>query len=186
MSTGHVSPPHVTDINAHLTPGAYVEGIGEVKTFELIGLKFSGGTQKRVGAIGNGLDIETQTPILNPMRLLFDSPANVQAAVDAAYYDAIDKNNADGIISTRVRADQTGFTLLHIIGWGTATAKINGREVKITEGQLYRSSQNEPQSEKDSSTSSRILKKIKSSKSTPKKSASSKKKSAPKKRYVEP
>jgi hypothetical protein len=76
--------------------------------------------------------------------------------------------------------------VLQIIGWGTATAKINGREVKITEGQLYRSSQNEPQIEKDSSTSSRILEKFKSSKSTPKKSASSKKKSAQKTRYVEP
>ena len=147
MSIGHVSPPHVTDINAHLTPGAYVEGFGEVETFELLGLKFSGGTQKRVGAIGNGLDIETQTPILNPMRLLFDSPANVQAAVDAAYYDAIDKNNSDGIISTRVQAELTGFTLFHIIGWGTATAKINGREVKITEGQLFRSSQNNSSSQ---------------------------------------
>jgi len=37
---------------------------------------------------------------------------------------------------------------------GESINKINGREVKITEGQLYRSSQNEPQIEKDSSTSS--------------------------------
>jgi len=141
MIIGQVSPPHVTDINAHLTPGAYVEGIGEIKTFELLGLKFSGGTQKKVGNIGSGLDIEIDTPILNPMRWFFDSPANPHAAVDAAYYDAIEKNNSDGIISTRVQAELTGFTLFHIIGWGTATAKINGREVKITEGQLFRSSQ---------------------------------------------
>ena len=147
MSLGQVSPPHVTDINAHLTPGAYVEGIGEIKTFELLGLKFSGGTQKKVGAIGSGLDIEIDTPILNPMRWLFDSPANPQAAVDAAYYDAIEKNNSDGIISTRVQAELTGFTLFHIIGWGTATAKINGREVKISEGQLFRSSQNNSSSQ---------------------------------------
>ncbi len=149
MSIGQVSPPHVTDINAHLTPGAYVEGIGEIKTFELLGLKFSGGTQKKVGAIGSGLDIEIDTPILNPMRWFFESPANAQAAVDAAYYDAIDKNNSDGIISTRVQADQTGFTLFHIIGWGTATAKINGREVKISEGQLFRSSQNHSSRDKN-------------------------------------
>jgi len=141
MIIAQVSPPHVTDINAHLTPGAYVEGIGEIKTFELLGLKFSGGTQKKVGNIGSGLDIEIDTPILNPMRWFFDSPANPHAAVDAAYYDAIEKNNSDGIISTRVQAELTGFTLFHIIGWGTATAKINGREVKITEGQLFRSSQ---------------------------------------------
>ena len=147
MSIGQVSPPHVTDINAHLTPGAYVEGIGEIKTFELLGLKFSGGTQKKVGAIGSGLDIEIDTPILNPMRWFFDSPANPQAAVDAAYYDAIEKNNSDGIISTRVQSELTGFTLFHIIGWGTATARINGREVKITEGQLFRSSQNNSSSQ---------------------------------------
>ena len=150
MSTGRVTPPHVTDINAYMNPGRTIQGSGEVKTFELLGVKFSEGTEKRVGAVGNGLDLETKTPILNPMRWLFDSPANIEAAVDAAYYDAIDRSNADGIISTRVKAEKTGFTFLHIIGWGTANAEIIGREVKIVEGQLHRSSRDKGEPDMDS------------------------------------
>jgi hypothetical protein len=140
MSTGRVASPIVEDVDAHLKVGQAIEGSGKINTLEILGIHFTGGINKKVGSIGNGLYVDTKTPILNPMRLLFGSPANVNAAIDSAYYDAVDKSNADGLISTRVKSQKTGFTLLHIIGWGTATADVKGHEVSIKEGQLPRSS----------------------------------------------
>ncbi len=135
MSTGKVSPPVVEGLNAHLEPGQAIQGSGEIKTLEILGIKFSGGKSEQVGTIGNGLYIKS-SPTLNPLRWLFGSPANVNAAVDSAYYDAVDKTNADGIISTRIKGEKTGWTFLHIFGWGTATAEVRGREVIIEKGQL--------------------------------------------------
>lgn len=140
ISTGRVASPVVDDVDAHLKVGQSVEGKGEINTFEILGIHFTGGMNKKVGSVGNGLYVNTRTPVLNPMRILFGSPANVNAAIDSAYYDAVDKSNADGLISTRVQTKKTGFTLLHIIGWGTATADVKGHEVNIKEGQLPRSS----------------------------------------------
>jgi len=140
MSTGRVASPIIEDVDAHLKVGQAIEGSGKVNTFELLGIHFTGGSGRKVGSVGNGLYVDNKTPWLNPLRLLFGSPGDVNAAIDSAYYDAVDKSNSDGLIVTRVKSQKTGFTLLHIIGWGTATADIKGHEVIIKDGQLPRPS----------------------------------------------
>ena len=140
MTTGRVASPVIEDIDAHLKVGNQIKGSGEISTLEIFGVHFTGGVNKKVGSVGNGLYVNTETPILNPLRWLFGSPANVNAAIDSAYYDAVDKSDAAGIITTRVKTKKTGFTVLHIVGWGTASADINGHEVQIKEGQLVRPS----------------------------------------------
>jgi hypothetical protein len=138
MSTGRVASPNVREISAHLRPSGSIKGSSELNTFEFLGMRFTSGQSRKVGAIGNGLDIQNESASLNPLTWLFDSPASIREAVDSAYYDAVDRSNADGIISTRVKADKTGFSFLHIIGWGTATAEVKGRGVKIYEGHGHR------------------------------------------------
>ena len=136
VGTTKVAPEPIYRVNAHLEPGSKIEGTGEVRTFELLGVKFTGGTDKRVGTVGNGLNISAiNTPgFFNPLRWLFDSPASERAAVEAAYYDAVDKSGTDGIIATKVKSEKHGFSLLRIIGWGTSSAEITGKGLEIQTG----------------------------------------------------
>ena len=139
VGTTKVAPESIYRVNAHLEAGSKIEGRGEVRTFELLGFKFTGGTDKKVGTVGNGLEIgnisaNNPTGFFNPLRWLFDSPASERAAVEAAYYDAVDKSGSDGIIATKVKSEKHGFSLLHIIGWGTSLAEITGKGLEIKTG----------------------------------------------------
>ena len=52
--------------------------------------------------------------------------------------DAVEKSDADGIIETKAKVETTGFSLLGLIGWGTATANVEGQGVKIASGALHK------------------------------------------------
>jgi hypothetical protein len=58
--------------------------------------------------------------------------------LSAARNEAVEKSEADGIIETKAKVDTTGFSLLGLIGWGTASASVEGQGVKISKGTLYR------------------------------------------------
>jgi len=142
--TTKVAPEPIERVNAHLEVGSKIEGKAEIGTFEFLGIKFTGGKDKKVGTVGNGLGIESHAinnpaSFSNPLRWLFDSPASERDAVDSAYYDAVDKSGSDGIIATKVKAEKHGFSLFHIIGWGTASAEITGKELTIQQGVIGKS-----------------------------------------------
>lgn len=139
VGTTKVAPEPIARVNAHLEPGSKIEGTGEVRTFEFLGVRFTGGADKKVGTVGNGLEIgnisaNARSGFFNPLRWLFDSPASERAAVQTAYYDAVDKSGTDGIIATKVKSEKHGFSLLHIIGWGTSSAEITGKGLEIQPG----------------------------------------------------
>jgi hypothetical protein len=75
--------------------------------------------------------------VSDPLYFLFGSPASRQAALSAARHEAVEKSDADGIIETKAKVDTTGFSLLGIIGWGTATANVEGQGVKIAPGAIF-------------------------------------------------
>ena len=140
VATGRVNPPIVGGINAHLELGGNViTGSAKVSTVEVLGLKFSSDGRKRVGTIEMGLDLDGGTSLsaLNPLGILgslFRSPADEEYALSAAYYQAVEESQGDGLVATRAKVDVEGFSVLHIFGWGTASAEITGRDVKITKG----------------------------------------------------
>jgi hypothetical protein len=140
-ATTKVAPEPIDRVNAHLEAGAKIEGKAEISTFEILGIRFVGGKDKKVGTVGNGLEIASHSlnnpaGFLNPLRWIFDSPASERDAVESAYYDAVDKSGSDGIIATKVKAEKHGFSLIHIIGWGTSSAEITGKQLEITPGVL--------------------------------------------------
>ncbi|MEI7775416.1 MAG: hypothetical protein WCK17_11650, partial [Verrucomicrobiota bacterium] len=70
---------------------------------------------------------------------LFGSPASRESALSAARHDAVENSDGDGIIETKAKVDTTGFSLLGVIGWGTATAVVEGQGVKLAPGALQKS-----------------------------------------------
>jgi hypothetical protein len=68
---------------------------------------------------------------------LFVSPALRESALSAARHQAVEKSDVDGIIETKAKVDTTGFSLLGFIGWGTATATVEGEGVKIAPSAIH-------------------------------------------------
>ncbi len=156
--------PNITDMNARIELGKRTKASAEIHTFEIFGLKFhsdasgkrfSGTTSNLVvpgyassaasstsslpgeAIINNGLG-QVSAFASDPLHLMFGSPASREAALSAARHDAVEKTDADGIIETKAKVDTTGFSLLRFIGWGTATATVEGQGVKIVPGALNR------------------------------------------------
>jgi hypothetical protein len=154
----------VRDVDAHIGLAQRTSGTAEISTFQIFGLKFhsdasgkrfSGQTSNLVvpgyavapspnvstfpgealltGALGNVGGIAK-----DPLYFLFGSPATREGALSAARNEAVEKSEADGIIETKAKVDTTGFSLLGLIGWGTASASVEGQGVKISKGTLYR------------------------------------------------
>lgn len=156
--------PSVSDVNAHIELGTRTSASAEISTFQVLGLKFhSDASGKRFsglrsnlvvpgyattaaasgstlpgeavinGAIGQATSIAT-----DPLYFLFGSPASRESALSAARHEAVEKSQADGIIETKAKVETTGFSLLGIIGWGTASATVEGQGVKIASGALHK------------------------------------------------
>jgi len=153
----------VNEVNAHIELGKRTNGTAEISTFQIFGLKFhSDASGKRfsgmtsnlvvpgyaasagdstsaslpgVALINSGLG-QVASLASDPLYFMFGTPASREAALSAARHEAVEKSDADGIIETKARVETSGFSLLGLIGWGTANASVEGQGVKIATGSL--------------------------------------------------
>lgn len=137
VAGSRIPDPYVdSQVNAHLDLKKRVSGTGSVETYQILFVKFNaGGQETNVGNVGNRLRLKENFP-LNPFELLFSSPADRQAAVDAAYYDAVQNGNCDGLINTKVQLHTDGFSILGLYGHGTANASVEAYGLNMTKGIL--------------------------------------------------
>jgi hypothetical protein len=156
--------PSVSDVNAHIELGKRTSASAEISTFQILGLRFhSDASGKRFsglrsnlvvpgyaatpaatspipgGALIEGVTGQASSLFSDPLYFLFGSPASRDAALSSARHDAVEASDADGIIETKAKVETTGFSFLGIIGWGTATANVEGQGVKIATGALHKS-----------------------------------------------
>ena len=158
---GGAISPNINDINAHLSLANRTKGAAEISTFQILGLKFhsdasgkrfsgqstalvvpgySGSTSANSGVVIpgaaeiSGLMNQSSSLLSDPLYFLFGSPATREGALSAARNEAVETSAGDGIIETKAKVDTTGFSLLGIIGWGTATATVEGQGVRIQPG----------------------------------------------------
>jgi hypothetical protein len=138
IAGGHIAPA-ISDVDARLVPTNRVNGQSEVETIQILGFKFNKGVdENRVGCIGNRLPLGHDFS-LNPIVYLFRSPADRQAALDGAYYNAIENGNCDGLVETKSTLKVTGFSILGIFGHGIATASVDAYGMNIAKGALPKS-----------------------------------------------
>ena len=137
VAGSRIADPYVdSQVNAHLDLKNRVSGSGSVETYQVLFVKFNaGGQETNVGNVGNRLRLKENFPI-NPFELLFRSPADRQAAVDAAYYNAVQNGNCDGLINTKVQLHTEGFSILGLYGHGTANASVEAYGLNMTKGIL--------------------------------------------------
>jgi hypothetical protein len=137
VAGSRVADPYMdSQVNAHLDLKNRVSGTGSVETYQILFVKFNaGGQETNVGNVGNRLRLKENFPI-NPFELLFRSPADRQAAVDAAYYSAVQNGNCDALINTKVQLHTDGFSILGLYGHGTANASVDAIGLNMTKGIL--------------------------------------------------
>lgn len=137
VAGNRVSDPFVPgQLNAHLEPGKRVTATASVETYQVLGFEWNtGGQETFVGNVGNRPRIN-EGFALNPIQLLFGSPADKQAAVDAAYYNAIEAVKSDALVNTKVRVHTEGFSILSLYGHGTSTATIDAYGANVVKGSL--------------------------------------------------
>jgi hypothetical protein len=153
--------PNVNDVNAHIELSNRTSASAEISTFEILGLKFhsdasgkrfsglrsnlvvpgysvtpSTGASIPVLSVAEGALSEAGSILSDPVHFLFGSPASRESALSSARHDAVERSNADGIIETKAKVETTGFSLLHLVGWGTASATVEGQGIKIAPGAL--------------------------------------------------
>ena len=141
VAGNRLSDPFVPgQLNAHLEPNKRVTATGSVETYQVLGIKWNAGGQETF--IGN----DGSRPCLKDggnagiiqaiVSALFQSPADKQAAVDAAYYNAIEAVNNDALVNTKVKVHTDGYTILGIFGHGTATATVDAFGANVVKGSL--------------------------------------------------
>jgi hypothetical protein len=137
VAGSRIPDPYVdNNVNAHLDLKNRVSGSASIETYQVLFVKFNaGGQETNVGNVGNRLCLKDNF-LLNPLELLFRSPADRQAAVDAAYYNAVQNGNCDGLINTRVQVHSDGFSILGLYGHGTANATVDAYGLNMTKGIL--------------------------------------------------
>ena len=137
-----VSSPFVTgQLNAHLEPSKRVTASGNVETYQVLGFKWNaGGQEKYVGNVGGRPVLANEfgafTPFQSLIQSLIGSPADKQAAVNEAYYNAIEAVNTDALLNTKVKVHTEGFSILGIYGHGTSTATVDGFGANVVKGSL--------------------------------------------------
>jgi len=135
IAGGHVDPA-ISGVDARLVPTSRINGQSEVETIQILGFKFNKGVdENRVGCVGHRLPLGCDFS-LNPIVYLFRSPADRQAAMDCAYYNAIENGNCDGMFETKATLKVTGYSILGIFGHGMATASVDGYGMNIAKGAL--------------------------------------------------
>lgn len=144
LAGSRIPDPYIDpQANAHLDLNKRVSGNGSVETYQILFVKFNaGGQETNVGNVGNRLRLKDNFPI-NPFELLFRSPADRQAAVDAAYYNAVENGNCDALINTKVQLHTEGFSILGLYGHGTANATVDAYGLNINKGILPHSAVNQ-------------------------------------------
>lgn len=137
IAGSRIGDPYIPEeVNAHLDLSNRVSGTATVETYQILFVKFNaGGQESRVGNVGNRLTLKEGVS-LNPFELLFKSPADKQAAVDAAYFEAVENGNCDALINTKVRLHTDGYSILGLFGYGTASAAVDAYGLNITKGPL--------------------------------------------------
>lgn len=81
------------------------------------------------GAVAKALSIAE-----DPGFFLFGSPSSRTAALSSARWEAVETSGGDGIIETKAKVDITGWSILGIIGFGTAKGHVDGQSFKIAPG----------------------------------------------------
>jgi hypothetical protein len=137
VAGSRIPDPYVdSHVNAHLDLKNRVSGSASIETYQVLFVKFNaGGQETNVGNVGNRLRLK-ENFLSNPFELLFRSPADRQAAVDAAYYNAVENGNCDGLINTKVQVHSDGFSILGLYGHGTANATVDAYGLNMTKGIL--------------------------------------------------
>jgi hypothetical protein len=138
VAGNRVSDPFVPgQLSAHLVPSdKHVTASGSVETYQILGITWNaGGQETYIGNVGNRLPLKSKMQI-NPVQMLVGSPADKEAAIDAAYYKALESIKADALVSTKVKVHTEGYSILGIYGHGTATATIDALGAKVVSGSL--------------------------------------------------
>jgi hypothetical protein len=118
--------------NAHMELAQPLSASATIQVYQVLGMKFTSGDAGKYGGLTGGLGHSLVYNDLNLFSLLFGSPASKSDAVNAAKYNAIMANAdapVDSMIETRVQANSAGFSLLGLLGYGTATAQVDGHGV---------------------------------------------------------
>jgi hypothetical protein len=142
VAGNRVSAPFVPgQLNARLEPTKRVTASGTVETYEILGFKWNaGGQEKYVGNVGGRPalpdEIGAFTPFQSLIQALIGSPADKRAAINEAYYNAIEAVNTDALLNTKVKVHTEGFSILGLYGHGTSTATVDGFGASVVKGSL--------------------------------------------------
>jgi hypothetical protein len=142
VAGNRLTNPYVPgQLNAHLEPSKRVSANGNVETYQVLGFKWNaGGQETYVGNVGGrpvlGNEFGAFTPFQSLVQSLFGSPADKQAAVNAAYYNAIEAVNTDALVNTKIKVHTEGFSILGIYGHGTSTATVDAYGANVVKGSL--------------------------------------------------
>jgi|JI61114BRNA_FD_contig_111_371886_length_1943_multi_3_in_0_out_0_1 hypothetical protein len=104
-----------------------------VHAIQVLGMTFKSGDAGKSGSVNDSLKTLSLDD-LNLINLLFGSPVSKSEAISAARYNALVANPekmSDALVETRVQSTVHGFSLLGILGYGTATATVDGYGVKL-------------------------------------------------------
>lgn len=111
---------------------APLQASSEVNAVQILFLTFPFGDSGKhghfAGASGEGWPGDS---FPNIWAFLFGPPVSRRDAESAAVYNAITRNQVDGAICTKIKSETSGFSLLGIIGYGTATANLEGHGAKL-------------------------------------------------------
>jgi len=130
-------------VNAHVEALGRVSGQSSITTYEFLGFLVSSDRwSKQMGTI--------EDPLINPNDSFWSSaayqtrqrlinPADRQAAISAAYYDAIENSGADYLVETRAKIETTGYSFFGLFGWGKAVGTVSGVGMTITKGDFRHS-----------------------------------------------
>jgi len=138
VAGNRVSDPFVPgQLSAHLVPSdKHISATGSVETYQVLGVTWNaGGQETYIGNVGNRLFLKSKLQV-NPIQMLIGSPADKEAALDAAYYNALETAKVDALVSTKVKVHTEGYSILGLYGHGTATATIDGFGAKVVSGSL--------------------------------------------------
>jgi len=142
VAGNRLSDPFVPgQLNAHLEPAKRVSASGSVETYQVLGFKWNAGGQETYAGNVGGRPVLNDgfgafTPFQSLIQTLIGSPADKQAAVDAAYYNAIEAVNTDALVNTKIKVHTEGFSILGIFGHGTSTATVDAYGANVVKGSL--------------------------------------------------
>jgi hypothetical protein len=106
-----------------------VKATAHISSVQFLFMTFSTGDTGKAGAINNGLSVEEQWSLGD---FLFGPPVSRCEVAQAAAFNAIQTGSIDAVYQSKVSTETSGFSLLGLIGYGTASATVEGHGVKLT------------------------------------------------------